>query len=309
MTILRKATEAGSSEWLPVPAVMWRWEVGEPSLEYSSKFNNYQVKFPLTLTEAEKKRLEDEYEVPEGKNQSWRVSYYVGSSLGWIKDGVYQTTKMVDFLAACFGSTNAKPFREWIATGGGPDTSKCETEDGAYDEEAEREVITKWLQWWTGLEVYGTISHSAGEGGKVHARFAGPLPIGSLPGQKDDEYQAHGRGKLRAIKAMSVGAVVDMEVPAQQEKAREYDEIFSQPTMDAVSPKEEEWAVAGDPVTDDDSIRCEFEGCGVALEEVTMDGKHYTVETWARATKRQLGGEYCLEHAKQLRGARTTAAA
>lgn len=198
MSILRRATDQQQSEWNPVPEGMFRWIVGIPEVKLSEKFGNYQVRFPLVLTEAERKRIEDELgKPPEGMQQSWRTSYTTGLSLGYIqRDGQFKSTRLIDFLSACLGSSNSKKFREWIASGGGPPRP-----DDKDDQQAELLAIAEWLKWWENLEVYGTISHAADavQSGVVWARFAGPLSVGSLPGQKDDEYQAHGRGKLRAI--------------------------------------------------------------------------------------------------------------
>jgi hypothetical protein len=198
VTILRRATDQAQSEWNPVPEGMFRWIIGVPEVKLSEKFGNYQVKFPLMLTEAERKRIKDEIGDPaEGVQQSWRTSYTTGLSLGYIqRDGQFKSTRLIDFLSACLGSSNSKKFREWIASGGGPPRPADKD-----DQLAELRAIGQWLTWWENLEVYGTISHAADavQSGVVWARFAGPIAVGSLPGQKDDEYQAHGRGKLRAI--------------------------------------------------------------------------------------------------------------
>lgn len=197
MTLLKRATDQQQSEWTPVPEGLWRWIVGEPELKLSEKYGKYQVRYPLSLTPTEKERLEAEHgEAPEGTQQSWIASYYTGLSLGYLKDGAYVTTKMIDFLAACLGSTNGKKFRGWVANGGGPPAP--EDKD---DQQAELENIGEWLKWWEGLEVYGTITHTYDKDGRLWARWAGPMAVGSLPGQKDDDYQAHGRGKLRAMLA------------------------------------------------------------------------------------------------------------
>lgn len=198
MTLLRRATEQQQTDWIPVPEGLWRWLLGKPEVLVPDKFG-YRVRFPLTLTEAEKKRLEAEHPrediSDEGVQQSWRTSYTCGLSLGYIKrDGQYQSTKLIDMLAACLGSQNSRKFREWIAGGGGPPRP-----DDPDDQQMEIDEISDWLGWWDNLEVYGSIRHNTNEAGQTFANFAGPMPVGSLPGQKDDEYQAHGRGKLRAI--------------------------------------------------------------------------------------------------------------
>lgn len=177
--------------------------MGKPEVLIPDKYG-YRVRFPLTLTESEKARLMAEHPLDkeataEGTQQSWRNSYTVGLSLGYIKrDGQYQSTKLIDMLAACLGSTNGKKFREWIAAGGGP--PKPADPD---DQKMELDEIGDWLNWWDNLEVYGSVRHNTNEAGVTYANFAGPMPVGSLPGQRDDDYQAHGRGKLRAIIAES----------------------------------------------------------------------------------------------------------
>ena len=169
-------------------------------MKLTEKYGNYQVRFPLQLKSEEQSRLLTEIgKPPESMQQSWRTSYTVGLSLGYVRrDGQYKSTKLVDFLAACLGAGNTKKFREWIAQGGGPPRPV-----DLNDQKAELDAIAEWLRWWENLEVYGTIAHRAGEGDQVFANFAGPMPVGSLPGQKDNDYDALGRGKLRAIIAES----------------------------------------------------------------------------------------------------------
>jgi hypothetical protein len=201
MPLLRRANESSQSEWRSVPEGLWRWIIGKPERKLSEKYGNYQVRFPLTLTLNEQARLANEYGKPdEGIQQSWRTSYTVGLSLGYVdRSGQYKTTKLVDFLAASLGSQQSKKFREWIAQGGGPPRPA-----DLDDQQAEFEAIDEWLGWWDNLEVYGTVRHQdSADGTTTYANFAGPMAVGSLPGQKDDDYQAHGRGKLRAIIAAS----------------------------------------------------------------------------------------------------------
>jgi hypothetical protein len=228
MPLLRKANESQQSDWRPVPEGLWRWEIGEPEVVKSEKFNNYQVKFPLLLTSTEKDRLENEVgDTPAGVQQSWRTTYRTGLSLGFVdRTGQYKSTKLVDFLAACFGSKQQRKFREWIAAGGGPDTAGLDNVDD------EINAILDWLKWWQGLEVYGTISHRTGSDGRVWADFAGPMSVGSLPGQRDDDYQSVGLGKLRAMmaetgrQAEAPAPVVAPASPTPQLDAAKYTELF-----------------------------------------------------------------------------------
>lgn len=198
MSVLKRATENSQSEWQPTPEGLWRWEVKRPETALSPLFGTWQVKFPLTLTPAEQERLKEEHEAPpEGVLQSWQTSYMTGLSLGYMKDGAYVSTKLIDFLAACLGSGNIKNFRAWVSKGGGP--LRPADKD---DDVAEMNLIREWLGWWEGLEVYGSIRHEPDKKnptGQMWGRFGGPLPVGSLPGQPDPDYQAHARGKLRAM--------------------------------------------------------------------------------------------------------------
>lgn len=200
MPLLRRASEQTQSEWRNIDEGLWRFRLGKPELKLNETYGKYQVRFPMTLTAEEQKRLLAEHEEDiriHGGQQSFRTMYTVGLSLGYMKDGRYESTKLIDFLAAVLGVGQTKKFREWIAQGGGPPRPT-----DLNDEKAELELIADWLGWWEDLEVYGTITHADTDKG-VFTRFAGPLAVGSLPGQKDPDYDAHGRGKLRAIIADS----------------------------------------------------------------------------------------------------------
>jgi hypothetical protein len=224
MSLLKRATESSQSEWAPTPEGLWRWVLDKPELNLSPLFGSWQVKFPLQLTPAEQERLKADYEAPPpGVLQSWRTSYITGLSLGYMKDGAYVSTKLIDFLAACLGSANIKNFRNWVSKGGGP--QRPEDKD---DDKAEMELIRSWLGWWEGLEVYGSIRHEPDKKNpnQLWGRFGGPIPVGSLPGQPDPDYQAHARGKLRAMlieagvelppdKRVPVAAAVVAAPPAQ----------------------------------------------------------------------------------------------
>ncbi len=205
MTLLKRATDSkfGDTVWLPVPEGLFRWVIGQPTLKFNEKWGKYQITFPLTLTPDEITRVTAEHGEPkEGEMQSYRVpgGYSIGLSLGYFKDGAYVTTKLVDFLCFSMGTKNAKDLRKFFEQGGGPPRP-----DDLDDQQAEIEAIVEWLKWFEGLEVYGSIQHKddAVDKTKKWARFGGPMPVGSLPGQKDDDYQAFGRGKLRAIMADS----------------------------------------------------------------------------------------------------------
>ncbi len=204
MVLFKRATEKGSfgdTKWLPTPEGLWRWVIGEPSLKLWEARGDYSVHFPLTLTEAEQTRAKAESnELAEDEMQSYRTRYEPGVSFGYFKDGVFTTTKLIDFLCFSLGSANAKGLRKWFEQGGGPPRP-----DDLDDQQAELEAITEWLKWFENMEIYGSVTHQADkkDPNKMWARFGGPMPVGALPGMKDDDYQAFGRGKLRAIIAAS----------------------------------------------------------------------------------------------------------
>ena len=197
MPLLKRANEQTQTEWRTVDEGLWRWRLAKPEVALDEKYGNYRVRFSLMLTQQEQARLlaEHEEDIREhGGQQSFRAYYRVGLSLGWVnRDGKYESTKLIDMLAACLGPGQTKKFRDWIAQGGGPPRPADRD-----DEKEEIEAIADWLGWWEDLEVYGTITHNE-SGGRIYANFAGPMPVGSLPGQKDPDYDALGRGKLRAI--------------------------------------------------------------------------------------------------------------
>lgn len=236
MSVLRRANESSQSDWRPVPEGVYRWVIGKPEIIDDMKYGK-RVRFPLSLTEEERARLMAEHPVSkadgEGVQQSWRVSYRTGLSLGWVaKSGEYRSTRLVDFLAACFGQSNAKRFRRWIEQGGGPPRPADKD-----DAEAELALIEEWLGWWEDLQVLGAVSHHVADNGVTYANFGGPLPIGSLPGSKDDEYQAFGRGKLKAMAgemqaAEQLAAAPPPPPPPPQPKT--YQQVFGEEPVAAV---------------------------------------------------------------------------
>lgn len=215
MPLLRRASESSQSDWRPVPEGLARFVVGKPEVKLSEKYGNYQVRLPLNLTPSEIDRVLEEYGKPDdGVQQSYRTSYTVGLSLGYVdKTGSYKSTKLTDFLAACFAKEGTKRFMQWIAGGGGPPRPA-----DLDDQQAELAGIGDWLGWWEGLEVYGTITHrDAADGSTTYANFAGPMAVGSLPGEKDEAYTAHARGKLRSLIVESGEQREDKHRPERQE--------------------------------------------------------------------------------------------
>ena len=232
MALLRRANEQTANDFVPIPEGVWRFQIDPaPELKYSEKFGNYGARFPLLLVPSEQQRVRDEYEAPPaGFQQGFRSSYTTGLSLGFMqRNGQYKSTKLVDFTAAVLGQANIKRYMEWIRAGGGP--MKAADPD---DQQAELDMITHWLEWFGGMECYGSIRHEAdSERSDVWwARFGGPMAVGSLPGQREDEYQALGRGKLRSMIAefeRSIGhpePAAPAPVAAAAPKARTYEETF-----------------------------------------------------------------------------------
>jgi hypothetical protein len=237
MSILRSATETSQQgDWRPVAEGFRRFEIGKPTLQEDLKWGGLKLRLPLVLTPEEQERQLKEIGEPEpGTQQSWQSSYRPSLKLGWFdKTGAFQSTMLIDFLCAALGTENGKKFRKWIEKGGhGP---RPEDKD---DQAAEIALLEDWFGWFEGLQVYGTITHSKPDAqGRIWANFAGPIPLGSLPGQPEQDYQALCRGKLRALieeagvqddeltPAKPVAAAPAKPVAAASAKKRTYDEIF-----------------------------------------------------------------------------------
>ena len=195
MPLLPRATDSQDTEWRNAAEGFWRFVIGKPDVFEDKTWGGMKVRWPLELTPEEKTRMLDEIgEPPTGVQQSYRSSYRVGLSIRKRKNGEW--SYLVDFLCAAMGTENGKKVRKWIEAGGGPRTP--EDKD---DQAAELELIQSWLDWWEGLEVFGTITHSEPDKqGRIWANFAGPMPIGSLPNQPEPDYQSLCRGKFRAMR-------------------------------------------------------------------------------------------------------------
>lgn len=204
MAILTRATEKNQAEWREVAEGMWRFRIGKPALKQNPRDGKHRARFPLMLTLEEQKRHDEMIgPPPPGVNQSYRVNYSVGLSLGFFREGQYQTTMLIDFLCAAMGTENGKKFRKWIEAGNGP-PRPADKDDSV----AELAMIETWLGWWEDLEVYGTVTQSG-----QWTNFAGPMAVGSLPGQPEPDYQAHCRGKLRQMMT-EVAQVEPMNPPS-----------------------------------------------------------------------------------------------
>src|SRR4051812_43202799 len=123
MAILARATESQQSEWRNIFDGVWRWRLNKPEIKEDQKYGGYKAHFRLVLTADEQARLTREHGEPDGDvKQSWGITYRTGLSLGWFDKatGKYNTTRLVDFLAAVYGAENGKKFRKWIEAGNGP---------------------------------------------------------------------------------------------------------------------------------------------------------------------------------------------
>lgn len=241
MTIGKRATDSVQSDYRELPdGFIGRFIIGEPKLrKIDGKYGPYwMVDFPLTLTEPEKDRVRELLgEPPKGQYQSYRPAfggYSCGYKFGkFEKSGVYKSEPMIDFISAALGVKNQREFRAYIEAGGGP----AERDDAT---EAENIAICEsWLGWLEGLEIYGTIKHEEGNRGLL-ARFGGPIPVGSLPGQPEPDYQTIGKGKLRAMMAENQATGhVEKAVAAGAEIAARYDETGAEVSAESETDDEE----------------------------------------------------------------------
>lgn len=223
----------GGGDWQELGEGQFRFVIGKPELKFFDSSEKPSINFPLKLTEAEIKRHAEVYGEPEaGKQQSYRPAfggYTVGCSLGWYdRANVFQTTKLVDFLTACFGQKNQKAVRKWIEDGA------CPPLDEGMSNEEQGATIIGWLEYVEDLELIGTVKHSPGKTGGVLAKFGGPIPIGT-PGTiwgQDPDYQALGRGKLRAWQvATGGGSAVEQGVAEGAAYSEKGEPIADQPEM------------------------------------------------------------------------------
>src|SRR5215467_585606 len=108
MPLLRRADEQTQSEWRTLPEGVMRFHLGKPEVRLQEKWGSYQVRIPLELPNDEQERILDEMPpLAPGQQQSFRCWYSPGLSLGYVQnDGQYKSTRLIDMLAACLGSTN-----------------------------------------------------------------------------------------------------------------------------------------------------------------------------------------------------------
>lgn len=201
MPVTRRATENNNTIWLPLPAIpLTTFVLAKPDLRFvvTDAYSRWQVDFGLGLHPDERAQYLPKRDLPPNTQQSDRVFHSPGLSFGFIRDGAYQTTKLVDFMSACFGLEGGEKFREWIEDGGGSPRPLDRDDD-----KAEIEMIKDWFGWMEGLMVYGSIRHELDRRGtgRMFARFGGPLPLGSIKGQPEDAYQVLALGKYRAMRA------------------------------------------------------------------------------------------------------------
>jgi hypothetical protein len=198
MPVVRRATENNNTTWIPIPETpLARFVLVKPALRLSQTYGNWMVNFGLSLSPDWRARvLPTVRSLPENTQQSDRVFHSPGLSLGFMKDGVYQSTNLIDFMTACFGVKGGKKFRTWIESGGGPPRPLDRDDD-----KEEIRLIGDWLGWMEGLELYGSIRHEPDRmnPGTVRSRFGGEMPIGSLPNDPEPDYQTLAEGKLRSM--------------------------------------------------------------------------------------------------------------
>ena len=198
MPVVRRATENQNTTWIPLPETpLARFVLVKPALKFSDRFGNWQVQFGLSLHTEWRERLIPIRDLPPNTQQSDRAFYSPNLSLGFInREGVYQSTNLIDFMTACFGTQGGKKFRKWVEAGGGPPRPLDRDDD-----KAEIAMIGDWLGWMEGLEVFGSIRHEPDRAGTgtMYPRFGGAMPIGSLPKEPEPDYQTMAEGKFRSM--------------------------------------------------------------------------------------------------------------
>lgn len=216
MALTKPATQNTASEWLPMAEGMWRFTVGAPQIrEKASQWGDYiELTFPLTLTESEQERLIQQVGEPgQGQQQSYRVWVRgkVVTAMGYFKGGKYQTTDcgLAELMCAAVGASGAKTLRQWMMDGGVPFVSPDATEA------EEIEELISFYSWFENLELYATIRHDPDKNDKtkVWPRIQALLPIGSLPGQAEENYQRSCIGKVRSITSGNPAPKVEATVP------------------------------------------------------------------------------------------------
>jgi hypothetical protein len=182
--------------------------LAKPDLRFGETYGNWNVNFGLALHLDERAHYLPKVTLPENTQQSDRVFYTCGLSFGYIKDNVYVMPKLVEFMAACFGLEGGKAFRKWMEEGGGSPRPLDRDDD-----KAELQMIGDWLGWMEGLMVYGSVRHEPdrANAGQMRSRYGGPLPLGSLPGAPEKEYQQIGLGKYRSMRTETEKADHDYE--------------------------------------------------------------------------------------------------
>ena len=256
MPVTRRATENNNTTWIPLSEIpLATFVLARPALKFSETYGNWNVNFGLALHPDARAQFIPTRELPPNTQQSDRAFYSPGLSFGYIKDGVYQMPKLIEFMAACFGVEGGKQFRKWMEEGGGSPRPLDRDDD-----KAELEMINDWLGWMEGLQVYGSIRHEKDKqnAGQMRARFGGPLPLGSLPGQPEKEYQQVGVSKYRSMRTETEKADHDFEESLKVKSLNGKPTPLRAPKLEELKPAEQftadgqEVNAKTDQVEDDD---------------------------------------------------------
>ena len=261
--------QSSSTEWVNVPDGLYRWKLQKPVAVYSEKYGNWRVRFPLVLTDEERKRVDEQAELKEGQQQSYRASYTVGlfeNLFGYYprRSDQFKPSKIAEIFAPAFGMKNQREVWDWIKSGGVPHVEKVETCEACSKEangpcwEHFAQQVVEWLAWLEDLEIYGEIKNENG-----WANWGKPLAVGALPGQPERDYQSFGRGKFHGMIASLEGTPTRTDGTAAEQGVAE-----------GVAAKEEAQAVySANGLRLDDHDHPEQGVCDVCYERLFTTAK------------------------------------